>query len=130
MQESAKSTITALSEDYLVQNTYIDAIKDESTRETCTDNFHVEDNVTDFGLMLDNEGAHNSGNSEKFIEREIGIVKNASDYQNPASSTSPLMVQDMEYGNNIYNICQLTVFFWNILTQQNCLGNTLICTIL
>ena len=71
MQENAISTITGLSEDYLVRNTHIDGIKDESTREMCTDDFHVEDNVADFGLILDNEGANNSEISEKCIEREI-----------------------------------------------------------
>ena len=104
IQENAISTITGLSEDYLVQNTYVNAINDKSTRETCTDDFHVEDNVPDFGLMLDNEGANNPGNSEKCMEREIGLVKNTTDYQNAASSTSTLMVQNLEYGNNLQHL--------------------------
>ena len=127
IQENTISTITGLSEDYLVQNTYVDAMNDKSTRETCTDDFHVEDNVPDFGLMLDNEGGNNSGNSKKCMEREIGLVKSATNYQNAASSTLTFMVQDVEYGNNLQH---LPAFFQNVLTKQNCLENTLICTIL
>ena len=38
------------------------------------------------------------------MEKEIGIVKHASNNQNAASSTSPIMVQDMKYGNNVQNL--------------------------
>ena len=110
MQEDSVSTITSLCEDYLVQNTYIDNINDDSTRDTTIDDFTdftVEDNVPDIGLMLqklETDNAEKKPNSLESIPKEIGIVQNVSGEHNDASSTSPLMVQDMEYGNNVQQL--------------------------
>ena len=60
MDQNAISRLNMLSEDYVVRSTHLDVSRDESTRDTSTDDFHVDDNVSDFMLLADNDGDNNS----------------------------------------------------------------------